>query len=236
MIFLVVFGSILISLLYLLYVEISKQRTKHKMRFYEDTSELENIPFCLYLRAFEDDKYVRKPLPSNLIIPFKTPQISIDVSIFNQIQGLYPIVKITNTIDGNQPYGNSQLTLGEDWKNHVLELMETCKFILIKPSITTSLIWELDQIFEKKYVKKTIFIGSFGSSGVKSVERINRRRFFEMLKERYHVTDHGNPNLFVEDSLYFFTLKNSTTDYKKSYSLYELMRHKNKLWKREISR
>lgn len=44
----------------------------------------------------------------------------------------------------------------EIWKDRISELMEESSMILIRPSLSVGLIWELEQLVQNKYLKKTV--------------------------------------------------------------------------------
>ncbi len=44
----------------------------------------------------------------------------------------------------------------EQWKDRITELMEKCSMILIRPSLSVGLIWELEQLVKNDYLRKAV--------------------------------------------------------------------------------
>ena len=226
---LVIFVAIISSSLVFLKWNTVKRANKRDVKFYSDKRELKNSKFYLYLRAFEDDVYEKSIMPDTPYFLFGTPKISVDIYLYNTLSKHKPIIKITNTIDGEEEIGSSQLSLNDDWKTKVRELMKLADKIFIKPSNTNGLLWELDQIFKSNYLYKTIFIGSYGSNNLKEIERIKRKKFNNLLKSRYSVRIKKKPFWINSGIFYFFTIDAMEINYKSSSSLQKIIKRQEKL-------
>ena len=183
---------------------------------YRSSEELDNKVFALYLRAFDDDliKYNNTP---NVIFPFGIPRFSVETTIIRELGKNISLVKVVDQSQ-EQKIGASGISLDNDWKEHVLDLMEKAQIILLKPAMSEGLIWEFDQIVAQNYLHKTILVLSYGNYDEPEIRELYKRRFSKMLLEKYKI------KLNPKSIKMYLTLDDDVQDY--SFGLYYTTVHK----------
>jgi hypothetical protein len=181
--FLCIVIAFLISILF-------EKRRKQKRKNLEiiEYSELMNAetPFSLFLRAFEDDGKRKKP-PSSLFTLGLSGLHSFEeeISFHFKNKNLIAVGKPNETFP---QLGAKRLYLEDDlWKNHVSSLAQRTKVIIIKPSFTDGLFWELAMIEENAFWNKTVFYHMFKDDEDFETQKFYYNAFKKMLFESFAI-------------------------------------------------
>ncbi|WP_299248928.1 hypothetical protein [uncultured Aquimarina sp.] len=140
-----------------------------------------NAPFVIYLRSFQDDG---KGTP----VPAGSPSIGLTVLV--KYIGTYesylikPFTTHFKVISVGKPneefpeLGASRLYLeDEEWKEKVAVLLKKSRYILMRPSNSDGLNWELNYIIKEELVHKLILTTNIGSIDNKKVREIRYNDF-----------------------------------------------------------
>ena len=132
------------------------------------TAFKENRRPILYLRSFRMDcrkdidwHHEEFRMPKNITNGvIENTALPLEFYLKAKMQLLGPFIAIGKQSNDRNIDNAIRFDVGDDnWKSHVLSLMEKCIFIIVCPEYTPGTIWEVDQIFNNKsYLEKTIFI------------------------------------------------------------------------------
>lgn len=128
----------------------------------QDALAMDRRPPVLFLRSFTDDQVslasARVPRYLRVMDPGITRHRFEELLIFG-FGNVGPVIAIGNPSDGRPPIGASRQYFGAgDWQGQVLQHMSRARAIVVSLSYTEGLAWELDQIRERGYLPKVLFI------------------------------------------------------------------------------
>lgn len=139
----------------------------------------------LFLRSFEDDGK-SKEMPISLFTlsiqhPTFEEQIARDFKYFNLIAIGRPGEKLPE-LGANRLYITDEL-----WKEKVALLIDKASIIIVKPSFSDGLNWELDTIIKKGALSKVILFHLFKDSPNKKIQKFYYNKFEEMMRRMFGV-------------------------------------------------
>lgn len=144
-----------------------------------------DMEFVLFLRSFQDDGK-RKPLGISLFtlthqLPTIEKQVVRDFKEFN-------VIAVGKPGDESLPLGAKRMYLDkEQWKSCVDVLINRASFIIVKPSFSEGLNWELETIFSKKLMSKTILYHMFSNLDDKKAQKKYYNEFSKIMKKKFSV-------------------------------------------------
>lgn len=144
-----------------------------------------NKKFVLFLRSFEDDGK-SKEMPISLFTlsvqhPTFEEQIAKDFKNFNLIAVGRPEEELPE-LGANRLYIANEL-----WKEQVTLLINKASFIIVKPSFSDGLNWELDTIIKKGVLSKVIIFHLFKDSPNKKLQKFYYNKFEKMMSKMFSV-------------------------------------------------
>lgn len=177
-------GLLCFAIIYAINLSGRKEKLNRESKTYSSISYFEEDRFCLFLRSFSRDDNKMKPSSDflNLFVS-KSNQETVDLYVYTLLKDQIPIIKITNPNGKKQEKGLSEVKLDDNWMENVMMLVEKSKLIIISGTVSDGLIWELDQIFSKGYLCKTVFVASSSYQN----EQENKK-LFELLQSSYGVS------------------------------------------------
>lgn len=116
----------------------------------------------LYLRAFRDDQVRLTPAKLGLygqLLAVARRRDSLDQILLEEATVYGPVVGLGNPSDKHPPYGAARAYLdNKSWQEAVAELARNSVAIVICVDNTDSIWWEIKHLFDKGYIKKTLFL------------------------------------------------------------------------------
>lgn len=142
--------------------------------------------FALYLRSFEDDGKSKETPISLFTLNLRTVNSFEEEIAFNfRNSNLIAIGKPNEELP---ELGAKRLYVADDlWKERVSYLAQRSTVILIKPSFTDGLSWELELIEKKGYWDKLIFYHVFKDMDESIAQKFYYDTFKEMVKTKFNL-------------------------------------------------
>lgn len=136
--------------------------TRNLSRKYQAQPKRDNREPILYLRPFHTDrsplKWRTRLLTSHFAIVPGEPR-TIDEIVLHECCLDGPIVAIGRPEEAVPPLGAARIYVeGDNWKDVVLGLARSAKYIVIATEPTDGVIWEVEQIIANGWASKTLFI------------------------------------------------------------------------------
>ena len=132
-------------------------RNKFANRLISEGSGTYNHEFSLYLRPFILDNEI------NISPDIRSDEIfssflmtNFENCVAQAVDKTHPIVSLGTERASFGPGASS--THDDRWKDVILDLMEHASLIIVVPIIQPATMWEIQQIFIKNYLSKTVFI------------------------------------------------------------------------------
>ena len=150
-------AGIIISLLIIWYIRSKRELTPEKVKLNESLilQHKDSNVLILYLRDFVVDGVKSAEIKVGYFTSsFTDTNFETELSLSVSRVGRFIAVGIKSYSGdvGAQRY----VVEDEDWKDRVTDLMEKTSLILIRPSLSVGLIWELEQLVKNKYLQKTV--------------------------------------------------------------------------------
>lgn len=183
-------GGYLIGMLYtfliliigiVLFVYKIIKRKKSKELTIEEVRN-KNIPFYLYLRSFDIDGKGKRINPGFFSMSsslFIRQRGSYERDIKKVILSAYEIVALGKPGESSPQLGSQRLYLDDNrWKDGITELIRKAVVIIVNPSLSKGLDWELNYIEKQNLLFKTAFyihVGDHKNSNVREARYDNFR-------------------------------------------------------------
>ena len=112
----------------------------------------QNDDFVLLLRSFKGDALHARSQP------FKQVD-SIEGMVTDMLERFTVVIAVSDPRDATQPVGAERIALQTiEWQPRVVDLMDRAASVVVVLDKSPGLSWELDRIFEKQVLSKTIFV------------------------------------------------------------------------------
>lgn len=137
----------------------------------------------LYLRSFKDDSNGKKLNDPRMSMLETTYEENLASSLKSQY-----FVTVGRPGEELPELGAYRFYVGKNnWKEQVGKLVEKSKLIIIKPSNTDGLKWELDYIFKNNYKDKLIFFHQYGNYSDNNVLKYYYSELKEYINNQYNI-------------------------------------------------
>lgn len=134
-----------------------KRRNRTKLTYQELLDTDENI--ILYLRSFKDDGLGKELNDPRMVMLETTYEENLAKSLKDHF-----FVTVGKPEEKLPELGAYRFYVGQnDWKVQVGNLIKISKWVIIKPSNTDGVNWELDFIFKNSYENKMIIFHQYGN-------------------------------------------------------------------------
>jgi hypothetical protein len=141
----------------------------------------ENI--ILYLRSFKDDSNGQKHNDPRMVMLETTYEQNLASSLKNEY-----FVTVGKPEEELPQLGAYRFYVGDNnWKEQVGNLIKKSKYIIIKPSNSDGLKWELDYIFKNNYKEKLIFFHQYGNYSDTNVLKYYYSELKKYLSNQYNI-------------------------------------------------
>lgn len=199
--FLMVFGSLVLGFTNKLYRQI-KRKNLDIVEFDDVIQSSES--FVLYLRSFEDDGK-SKELPVSLFtlshqLSTFEEQMAKDFKNFKLIAIGRPREKLPQ-LGANRLYISNEL-----WKEQVSILIEKASMIIVKPSFSDGLNWELNTIISNGYLTKMVIFHLFKDDTERKFQNFYYDKFKILMSKKFKL----EMRAFSANSVYSYFQKNLT--------------------------
>ena len=161
------------------YLAKEKRRKAVKILKYGDIVKRDD-PFCLYLRSFEDDA-TGDDVPENWALfnfKFNTYEEKVAKHLYGKL-----FVSVGRPGEVLPNLGAIKLYLeGAEWKQKISELISKASMIIVKPSNTAGLHWELEHIIQSDNLNKMVLFHIFNDFGERKLKEYYYNEFAETFK------------------------------------------------------
>lgn len=179
------------------------KRKNHEILTFNDVIQ-SNKKFVLFLRSFEDDGKSKEMPVSLFTLSIQAPtfeeQISKDFKNFNLVAVGRPKEELPE-LGANRLYISNEL-----WKEQVSLLIDKASIIIVKPSFTEGLSWELETIINKCLLSKIVLFHLFKDVSDKKLQNFYYDEFKELMSKSFNV----KMQPFLANSIYSYFQKNLT--------------------------
>lgn len=122
----------------------------------KELTEADPRPPVLLLRSFQDDGYEMESLESE---DKNTNTITFEELICREVAGWGPVVAIGQPGEKMPQLGAARAYYtNETWQENALEMLDNSHVVLMVMGSTPSVGWELERIFDRKHLSKTIVL------------------------------------------------------------------------------
>jgi hypothetical protein len=153
----IIFISLCISVIAYLHNLSTKGTLERESKNNQAALELQkdNEIKILYLRYFIND-VTRSYTRSFGKWEFLFENTNFENEIAKSVNKIGHFIAVGPPLEDN-PIGADKISIpDENWKEKILEVMARCSMIIFRPSFTSSLVWEFEQIIQNDYLSKTI--------------------------------------------------------------------------------
>lgn len=181
------FSFVFIALLFgwgLKYYKFSKRKNLELIEYDELLNSSDE--FFLYLRSFEDDGESRSLPTSMFTLALK--------DFMTYEEEIAKIFKGSNLIAVGKPnekvpqLGAKRIYISDEtWKEKVSTLADQAKIIIIKPSFSDGLDWEINLLMKKKLMSKTIFYLHFKNEDDSIAQKFYYNKFKKLFSEKFDI-------------------------------------------------
>lgn len=150
-------GGIILSLLIIYFIRSRRELTPEKIDQLERLRDQpkNNDTLILYLRDFVVDGIRSAQVKVGYFTSsFLDTNFETELSLIVSKVGRFIAVGVPSP--SGDVGADRYIVENEEWKDRVTDLMEKSSMILIRPSLSVGLIWELEQLIKKGYLNKTV--------------------------------------------------------------------------------
>ncbi len=165
-----------------------KKHKKYKRKnleiiHFEDIMHSEE-PFILFLRAFDDDSRGRAT-PVSLFTLNVQQLASFEEEISSEVKP-HKFIAVGKPQEEFPELGAFRMYVDHDsWKDQVFQLIKKAHLIIIKPSFSEGLNWEINTVLKNGFIAKLVFYHLFGDVIDKKVQHFYYKKFKKNMTEAY---------------------------------------------------
>src|SRR5688572_30082862 len=143
-----------------------RTRDKNAEKLLEQVLSGKTSRFVLYLRPFFLASHVQVKTRDNSYSGFWKkwfyPDADFEWIIRDGVRSIGPLMGLTEPGEGHSGAGRISLTLDPnktiDWKSSIETLIETSELVIVIPSVSSGMTWELDLLKRKQLLHKCVFV------------------------------------------------------------------------------